>query len=322
MLRTQSDIEHCLLGAFNFMTAGKAFVTTTSRNNHIGPTMATVFAGAFIATYAAVLVRLARDWAVDPNYSHGFLIVPLAGYLVWERRAAIGRAPVRPSWLGLPVVAVGLLMLAGGTLGAEFFTARVSLIFVLAGSVLFVFGLPYLRILAFPLAILLLMIPLPAIVFNRIAFPLQIFASQFGERVLQLANIPVLREGNVMVLPATTLEVAEACSGIRSLVTLVTLGLVYGYFMEPRAWARVVIVAVTVPIAIVTNGLRVAGTGIAAYRFGPEAAEGFFHTFSGWIVFTVAFGLVCLITGLLRGIGEQPAASGRTRAPMPVQVSR
>jgi exosortase len=260
---------------------------------------------ALVAAYGVVMISLAKDWATDPNYSHGFLVLPLAGYLVWERRRALAAARVRPSWSGFVVLLLGLGMLAGGTLGAELFTARVSLILVLAGGVLFVLGPEHLRIVAFPLAVLLLMVPLPAIVFNRIAFPLQLFASQFGESVMHAVGVPVLREGNVIVLANTKLEVAEACSGIRSLETLFTLGLVYGYFMESRLWARAVIAAATIPIAIVTNGLRVAGTGIAAHRFGPEAAEGFFHTFSGWMVFLAAFGLLALITRALEGLGRR-----------------
>jgi exosortase len=136
------------------------------------------------------------------------------------------------------------------------------------------------------------MIPLPAIVFNQIAFPLQLLASRAGEWALQTARIPVLREGNVIVLATTTLEVAEACSGIRSLVTLLTLALVLGYFTDRRTWFRTVVALAAVPVAIVANGVRVAGTGIAAHAYGPAAAMGFFHTFSGWLVFVVAFALL------------------------------
>lgn len=297
--------------------------TTTVPNRRVVLASVALFAAALTVAYARVMVRLADDWLTDPNYSHGILIIPLAAYLVWERRAALASARLAPSWLGLPVVLAGLLLLAGGTLGAELFTARVSLIVVLAGTVIFVLGPAHARILAFPLAILVLMVPLPAIVFNQVAFPLQLFASQFGERVLHTAGVPVLREGNVIVLPATTLEVAEACSGIRSLMTLFTLGLVYGYFMERRMWARVAVVAATIPIAIVTNGLRVAGTGIAAYHFGPEAAEGFFHSFSGWMVFAVAFALVCLVTAALRHVGAGSAdPSVGPPAPLPAGASR
>jgi exosortase len=160
-------------------------------------------------------------------------------------------------------------------------------------------GWPALRVLAFPLAFLVLMIPIPAILFNQVAFPLQLVASQAGAAVLAALSIPVLREGNVIVLAHTSLEVAEACSGIRSLISLLTLGVLYGYFTDRRPAVRVAIALSTVPIAIVANAGRVAGTGIAAHYYGPEAAQGFFHTFSGWLVFVVALALLFLLTRAL-----------------------
>ena len=239
--------------------------------------------------YADVVTRLVSDWYNDDNYSHGFLIVPLSLFFAYERRYQLGATSGRPmTGFGLTVVAGSLLLLIAGTLGSEFFVTRVSLIGVLAGSVLFLLGPGHLRILAFPLAFLVLMIPVPAILFNQIAFPLQLVASRFGESVLAMAGVPVLREGNVIILASTTLEVVEACSGIRSLVSLLTLGIVFGYFMDQRLSVRLVLALATVPIAIVTNGLRVAGTGIAAHHFGPATAEGFFHMFSGWLVFLTA----------------------------------
>jgi exosortase len=189
-----------------------------------------------------------------------------------------------------------------GILGAELFLTRISIIGVLAGSVLFLFGWRHLRILAFPIAFLLLMVPLPAIVFNQIAFPLQLLASRVGEASLSTVGIPVLREGNVMIMANTTLEVAEACSGIRSLISLLTLGIVYGYFVDPRGWARAFLSLATIPIAVIANGARVAGTGIAAHVYGPEAAEGFFHEFSGWLVFVFAFSLLFLLQRVLHWI--------------------
>lgn len=254
---------------------------------------------AFALLYRDVVNKLVSDWANDDNYSHGFLIVPVALYFAWERRTALRSAGRNPSVLGLVVVLGSLLTLIAGVLGAELFLSRVSIVGLVAGTTLFVLGWEHLRILALPIAFLLLMIPIPAIIFNQIAFPLQLIASQFGETALNVAGIPVLREGNVMILATTTLEVAEACSGIRSLVSLLTLGIVYGYFTDPRNWMRVLIAASTIPIAIVTNGMRVAGTGIAAHHYGVEAATGFFHTFSGWLVFVVAFALLFVVIRLL-----------------------
>lgn len=249
--------------------------------------------------YRDVLVKLVHDWATDGNYSHGFLIVPIAVYLAWQRRSALSEASAKPSVFGLVVIAGSLLVMAAGIFGAELFLTRVSIIGVLGGIVLFTYGWRALRALTFPLAFLLLMIPIPAIIFNQIAFPLQILASRAGETALNALQIPVLREGNVIVLSNTTLEVAEACSGIRSLVSLLTLAIIYGYFVEQRIWARVVLALASIPVAVIANGARVAGTGVAAHYFGPKAAEGFFHTFSGWLVFVVAFGCLFGIQGVI-----------------------
>ena len=245
-----------------------------------------------VLVYWPVINKLVYDWGHDDNYSHGFLIVPLALYFAWERRARLLALPIQPAWFGAVVVAGSLAVLLAGLLGAELFLTRIAILGTVAGIILFLFGWAQLRALAFPIAFLLLMIPLPAIIFNQITFPLQLLASQAGESVISAAGIPVLREGNLIVLAHTTLEVAEACSGIRSLITLITLALVYGYFADSRTWVRVGLVVSAVPIAIIANGARVAGTGIAAHWFGREAAEGFFHEFSGWIVFLIAFAMM------------------------------
>lgn len=262
--------------------------------------------------FAGVATGLVSDWAHDDNYSHGFLIVPMAAYFAWERRHRLA-GTTRPSWLGLGAVVCSLAMLVAGILGAELFLTRLAMVGVLAGSVLFLWGWRHLRVLAFPLTFLLLMIPIPAIIFNQLAFPLQLFASQFGTAVMEAFSVPVLREGNVIVLANTKLEVAEACSGIRSLISLLTLGIVYGYFADSRGWVRVAIATSSIPIAIVANGLRVAGTGLLAHYYGPEVADGFFHTFSGWLVFGVAFVMLLAVTRTLMLMAPeraiQPAAS-------------
>jgi exosortase len=278
----------------------------------------TIAAAALIAIgvlilYADVLAKLLLAWRTDDNYSHGFFIVPIAAYLAWERRDQLAAASARPSSLGLLIVLASAVVLAAGVLGAELFLTRISLVGMLGGIVLFMFGWRHLRILAFPLLFLVLMIPLPAIIFNKIAFPLQLLASRAGEFALSSVDIPVLREGNVLVLANTSLEVAEACSGIRSLISLLTLGIVFGYLADSRAWVRTIVALSTIPVAVVSNGARVAGTGIAAHRFGPAAAQGFFHEFSGWAVFVVAF---AMMLGLQRALvwifppaPPQPAAA-------------
>jgi exosortase len=253
----------------------------------------------FALLYRHVFVKLVSDWYNDDNYSHGFLIIPLALYLAWERRERFAATANRPAALGLVVVIGSVMVLIAGILGAELFLTRISIVGTLAGSALFLFGWQRLRVLAFPLGVLLLMIPVPAIIFNQIAFPLQLLASRVGEFTLSSVEIPVLREGNVLILANTTLEVAEACSGIRSLVSLLTLGIMFGYFTDPRTWVRVVIAVSTVPIAIVANAARVAGTGMAASRFGPEAAQGFLHESAGMVVFAVAFLMMIAVQRVL-----------------------
>jgi exosortase len=260
-----------------------------------------------LVVYLPMLRKLVYDWGHDDNYSHGFLIVPIAAYLVWERRADLIAARPSPTVAGLVIVGISLMMLVAGTLGAELFVTRVSLIGMLAGAVLFLYGWEHLRIVWFPLAFLLLMIPIPAIIFNQIAFPLQLLASRFGETVLRIFDIPVLREGNAITLANTQLEVAEACSGIRSLISLLTLGIVYGYFTDKRFFVRLLIALATVPVAIIANGLRVAGTGIAAYHYGEEAAQGFFHEFSGWVVFVVSLALVFVIHRTVLAVVPAPS---------------
>lgn len=276
----------------------------TSNKQHL--TAFAVVLAAIILTYWNVLSALVTAWYTDDNYSHGFFIIPLAAYFAWERRVAFLSKPVLPSLFGLVIVAGSLVMLIGGMLGAEFFLSRVSLIGALAGSLLYLFGWPRVRVLLFPLAFLLLMIPLPEIIFNQIAFPLQLLASNVGESSINALGIPILREGNILILAHTTLEVAEACSGIRSLVSLITLGLVFGYFADPRPWVRVVIALSAIPVAILTNGLRVASAGVMAQYYGNAGVEGWFHEFSGWLVFVGAFVMMLALHRLVQRLLPPP----------------
>lgn len=273
-----------------------------------------LIASGFVLLYRSVLVSLARAWWTDDNYSHGFLVVPIALYFLWERRARFAAAVVRPSAWGLAAVLASLVILATGILGSELFLTRISIVGTIAGIVLYLYGWQCLRIALFPIGFLVLMIPIPAIVFNQIAFPLQLLASKAGELTLSSVDIPVLREGNVLVLATTSLEVAEACSGIRSLISLLTLGIVFGYFTDPRGWVRTAVALSSIPVAIVANGARVAGTGIAAHRFGPSAAQGFLHEFSGWVVFVVAFFLMLGLQRLIVWAVPRPQTKNEPRA--------
>lgn len=264
-----------------------------------------VLAACFAWVYQHVLAKLVHDWHVDDNYSHGFLIVPIAIYFAWERRDRFKEAVRRPSVWGIVIVMGSMALLLAGILGSELFVTRISILGTIAGIILFLFGWNHLKIMMLPIAFLLLMIPIPAIIFNQIAFPLQLLASRFGEFALLAAHIPVLREGNVIHLANTSLEVAEACSGIRSLISLLTLGIVFGYFTDARLWVRWALAIGTIPIAIAANGIRVAGTGIAAHFYGEAAAQGFFHSFSGWIIFIAAFIMMFVLYRIIAWVSPQ-----------------
>ena len=244
------------------------------------------------AVYYHVLVKLVADWWQSPDFSHGFLVPPFAAYLVWEKRKTLRGIKIAPCWSGIAVIALGLVVLLLGVYGSELFLSRVSLIILLAGLVLCFGGRKFLKELRFALLVLLLAIPIPAIVFNQITFPLQILASKLASTLLPLFNVPVLREGNVIELPLMKLEVAEACSGIRSLMSLFTLAVFYGYFLEKSNLRRVVLVLASIPIAIAANAVRILGTGLCVQYWDPDKALGFFHDFSGWVIFMVS--LVCL----------------------------
>jgi len=238
--------------------------------------------------YAPVLGRLLRQWWSDPNFSHGFFVPVFAAYVLWEDRERLLAIKPEASTSGLPVILFSLLTLILGVFGAELFLSRTSLLLLATGIIIFLRGWVTLRAVLFPLIFLVLMIPIPAIVFAQITFPLQILASKLSAWLLPLLGVPVFREGNVINLPAMPLEVAEACSGIRSLLSLTTLAIMYGYLLEKRIGIRVLLGLASIPIAVAANGLRIVGTGLLVQYWDPDKAEGFFHAFSGWLIFVVS----------------------------------
>jgi exosortase len=260
-----------------------------------------------LVPYFAVLGKLVHDWWTIPDFSHGFLVPIFSGFLLWKKRDQLSRAVQQPSWAGLPILVIALALLIMGAFGAELFISRVSLIVALCGITVLFFGWRHLRICAFPFAVLLLAVPIPAIIFNQITFPLQILASQLASNLLPLMNVPVLREGNIIQLPAMPLEVAEACSGIRSLMSLSTLAIFYGYFLEASAVRRVLLALLSVPIAVAANALRIVGTGLCVQYWDPEKALGFFHEFSGWVVFVVSLLLLYALHRLMSLLHRSPA---------------
>lgn len=250
---------------------------------------ALLLAALVVTLYLPVLTRLALQWYEDPDYSHGFLVPVFSAYVLWTRRAELGRLIPRPSRWGMMLLLPSLALLFLGSLGAELFLTRISLWLTIVALVLHFQGWEWMRKAIFPLGFLLLMIPPPTIIYNQIVFPLQLLASQFATTCLHVSGIvPVLREGNLLILPNYTIEVVEACSGIRSLLSLIALALAYGYLVEKSVPVRSLLVAAMVPLAILSNGTRVLGTALMTHYWGPQAAEGFFHNFSGMVIFVVS----------------------------------
>lgn len=246
---------------------------------------ALILLGLIAWLYLPILARLSAQWWSDPNFSHGFFVPLFSLFLLWQDRTNLAQIQRKPSIWGLPLIVFSLCALVVGSLGAEVFLSRASLILLAAGITVFFLGWKMLRAVLFPLAFLILMVPIPAIILNQVTFPLQILASKLAAWALPLLGVPVLREGNVINLPAMPLEVAEACSGIRSLLSLTTLSIMYGYLLERRTLIRVLVAAASVPIAVAANGFRIVGTGLLVQYWNPDKAEGFFHTFSGWLIF-------------------------------------
>lgn len=259
------------------------------------------FGAILCIVYAPVLGHLINQWYNDPDMGHGFFVPAIAAYIAWQKRSELDGVVLKPNWWGLAIVLYGALQLTVGTLGAELFLSRTAFVITLIGAVLFLGGRECLRIMAFPLFLLFFMVPIPAILYNRITFPLQIIATQAADSALAFMGYAVLREGNILELPSQRLDVVEACSGIRSLLSLSFLSLVYGYFFEKRNWIRVVLFLSTIPIAILANAARVTMTGMIS-EIRPDLAEGFFHEFQGWVIFMIALAIMIGVHQiLLRG---------------------
>lgn len=259
--------------------------------------------------YVPIAIRLVGQWWSDPNFSHGFFVPAFSAYILWQNRARLTAIPRKPSTWGLPLIVLSLVVLILGIFGAELFLSRTSLILLIAGMIIFFLGWEMFRAVLFPLLFLILMVPIPAIVFSQITFPLQILASKLAAWILPAFGVPVLREGNVINLPAMPLEVAEACSGIRSLLSLATLAIMYGYLMEKAPLMRTVLALASVPIAVTANALRIVGTGLIVQYWDPDKAEGFFHLFSGWLIFVVSLLMLLALHSVLRSLRGREATS-------------
>lgn len=241
--------------------------------------------------YGQILYSLAYVWSTNEDMGHGFFVPVIAGYIAWQKRDKIAGLVPKPNWWGLAVMIWAGIQLYLATLGAELFTARTSLVISIVGAVLLLGGTEYFKIFKFPIFLLFFMVPIPAVIYNALTFKMQLRASEMAEAAIDFLQIPIIREGNVLELASQKLNVVEACSGIRSLLTLTFLSLVYGYFCEKRTWIRVTLLVATIPIAILANAGRVTLTGVFA-SYNPALAEGLFHEGEGWVIFMIAFAIL------------------------------
>ena len=259
-----------------------------------------ILAALSVWIYWSTVAHLVAQWWHDPNFSHGFFVPLFSGFVIWQGRDRLARIIPRPTWSGLLLLAAGLGVLIVGRLGAELFLDRSSMLLILAGVVVLFAGWNLFRAVLFPWAFLLLMIPIPTIIFNQIAFPLQLLVSKIAAAALPLLGVPVHREGNVLRLAAMDLEVATACSGMRSLMSLLTLAIIYGYLLEKRLWVRWLLALASVPIAIAANSARIIGTGLIVQYWDADKAEGPFHSFWGLVVFIVALIMLYTLHAVIR----------------------
>lgn len=255
-----------------------------------------------LGVYVPHLAYMVVNWWNDPNYSHGFLVPLVAGYLLWRNRETLKRSAGSPNVWGLAVIGLGLVLLVLGQVGHEFFLRRFSLIPVLWGLALTAWGWALARRTWFPAMYLTLMIPLPYVVYDSVAFPLRLVAASFAGWLLRLTGLPVLVEGNVIHLPNAVLDVVDACSGIRSLISLLAVGLLLAHFVTPRLWQKVLLVLLVPPVAVFTNSLRVVSAGLMAESIGPQMLEGAVHDLTGWLVFMAAFALLAFVAWLMRRV--------------------
>ena len=271
---------------------------TGYKTDPIALTKIAVVAGFVVVLYAEIVLDLASEWWTVPAASYGMLIPPFALYVAYLRRQTTLALPARPDLRGLGLISLGCLVLLLGKLAGEFFLARISLVILLAGLAWTFWGLPRFKTLGFPLLLLGTMVPLPGIVYNAMAAPLQLFASSVATSLAQALGVTIYRDGNIIHLANTSLGVAEACSGLQSLSALVVASLLLGFLNNATVMVRILLFVLSLPLAIAVNVLRVTGTAILAdYRL--EFAEGFYHLFSGWLVFILGFGVLWLLGKLL-----------------------
>src|SRR6185437_8891329 len=258
---------------------------------------------AFFA-YSQSLLELVRRWTAQEEYSHGFLIPAIVAWLFWTRRHALLASLGRPSWSGAAFILLAAVLHVIGKLSALWILSQVSFVIVLIGIALGLGGYSLLRVTFIPTIFLLFAIPLPYVFDATLSFRLQLISSELGTAFIRLLQIPVYLEGNVIDLGHYKLQVVEACSGLRYLYPLMSLGFLAAYLFQAPLWQRTVVFLSTIPITIFMNSLRIGIVGVLVDNFGPQDEDGFLHMFEGWIIFIACAGVLVAEMALMAGLGS------------------
>ncbi|MBD3290355.1 exosortase [candidate division KSB1 bacterium] len=280
-------------------SSGAVLLSNTNKNKYI---QLGILLGVAIIIYIPIVLGLFETWYTDANYSHGFLIPVLSGYLIYDRRKALSGISLSSNYNGLIILCSGLMLYIFGTAASEYFSVRLSLIVVLTGIVIFILGTRFFKNIWFPMTFLFFMVPLPYIIYYKITFPLQLLSTQIAATILKSVGIPLILQGNIIHLQNYSLEVVEACSGLRSLMTLSALSAAIAYVYLQRFLSGILLIILTPPIAILANTGRIIMSAIVAIAFSPNLAKGIFHDISGLVIFLIGLILVSLCAIILKRI--------------------